>query len=176
MIIRQVTEQDIPAVMKIEKSSFISTIQETEAVFLERIRICRNCFVIFEDETAHTAAGYFSAERWPAVPEDTSIFTLNHSAAHAYAPDGPVLYLSSFAILPQYRGKGTGSRLFSDAVKWFKNNNPGLTKAVLLVNETWQGAAHIYKQYGFRETHRIENFFPAENGPDTDGIVMERDL
>ncbi|HAH63124.1 MAG TPA: hypothetical protein DCL73_13625, partial [Treponema sp.] len=160
MIIRRVTERDLSAVMKIEKASFIPAIQETESVFAERIRVCGNCFIIFEDEATHNAAGYFSAERRAAVPKDDGDFSLNHSASRTYAADGPVIYLSSFAVLPQYRGKGTGRSLFSDSMEWFAEHNPGLTTAVLLVNETWKNALHIYTQYGFRETRRIRGFFP----------------
>jgi ribosomal-protein-alanine N-acetyltransferase len=162
--------------MEIERASFISAIQETEAVFAERIRICGNCFIIFEDERPHKTAGYFSAERWAAVPAGGSAFTLNHSAERAFSPDGPVIYLSSFALLPQYRGKGAGRSLFRSSVEWFTEHNPGLTKAVLLVNETWENAAHIYTQYGFHEMYRIPDFFPAGNGTSTSGIVMEKNL
>lgn len=176
MILRRGTEQDLGAVMKIEKASFIPAIQETKSVFTERIRVCGNCFIIFEDEETHNAAGYFSAERWAAVPEDDGGFLLNHSASRTYASDGPIIYLSSFAVLPQYRGKGTGRSLFSDSMKWFAEHNPGLTTAVLLVNETWKGALHIYTQYGFREMRRIQGFFPATEGAASDGIVMGKNL
>ena len=176
MIIRRVTVQDLPAVMEIERASFIPAIQETKEVFAERIRVCGNCFIIFEDEQSHKTTGYFSAERWAAVPADGSVFSLNHSAEHASAPDGSVIYLSSFALLPQYRGKGTGHSLFSSSVEWFTEHNPGLTKAVLLVNDVWKNAVHIYTQYGFHEMYRIPDFFPAGDGAFTNGIVMEKKL
>jgi [ribosomal protein S18]-alanine N-acetyltransferase len=176
MIIRRVTEQDLPVIMEIERTSFIPAIQEREAVFEERIRICGNCFTIFEDEAVQKTAGYFSAERWSAVPDDDSIFSLNHSAESIYSPDGPVIYLSSFALLPQYRGRGTGSTFFSGSIKWFTEHNQGLSKAILLVNERWKGAVHIYTQFGFLETHRIRGFFPDGEGAYSDGIVMEKYL
>jgi [ribosomal protein S18]-alanine N-acetyltransferase len=176
MIIRRVTTQDLPAVMEIEKASFISAVQETQAVFAERIRVCGNCFIIFEDEQSHKTAGYFSAERWTEVPAGCSAFSLNHSAERASAPDGPVIYLSSFALLPQYRGKGTGRSLFSSSMKWFTEHNAGLTKAVLLVNEVWENAAHIYMQDGFHEMYRIPLFFPTGDGTFTGGIVMGKNL
>jgi Acetyltransferases len=176
MILRQVTAHDLAAVMEIEKASFMTAVQEKESVFRERISVCGSCFIIFETEDDHTSAGYFSAERWAGLPSDDSIFTLNHSAARSYAPAGTVIYLSSFAILPRYRGKGAGSSLFSDSMEWFTVHNPGLTTAVLLVNEAWKGAAHIYTRYGFRETRRIPRFFPSENGTGSDGIVMVKEL
>lgn len=176
MILRQVTPADLPAVMKIEGASFLPAIQERREVFAERISVCPSCFIMFEDDIMHEAAGYFSAERWAALPAENDIFTLNHSARAAYTPEGSVIYLSSFAILPQFRGQGRGRELFEQSISWFSAHNSGLTDAVLLVNEAWKSAAHIYSSYGFRETRRIPAFFPSENGSDTDGIIMEKKL
>ena len=176
MILRQITPADLPAVMKIEEASFIPAIQERREVFAERISVCPSCFILFEDDETHEAAGYFSAERWTSIPSGNGIFTLNHSARAAYDPEGAVIYLSSFAVLPQFRGQGRGRELFSQSMRWFAAHNSGLTDAVLLVNEAWKGAEHIYVSYGFRETRRIPAFFPSENGPNTDGIIMEKKL
>jgi [ribosomal protein S18]-alanine N-acetyltransferase len=172
MIIRSASEKDITAIMDTERASFIPQIQEKKSVFLERIKICRNCFIVFEDEKAGITTGYFSAERWSSIPLTADGFALNHNAADTHTSDGPVLYLSSFALLPQYRGKGAGYALFVQSISWFKTHNSGLSDAVLLVNESWQNAAYIYQSYGFSELFRLPFFFPANNGTKNNGIVM----
>jgi [ribosomal protein S18]-alanine N-acetyltransferase len=191
MILRSVTEKDLTAVMKIEEASFISSVQEKREVFAERISVCGSCFIIFEDETTHEAAGYFSAERWAALPENREAFILNHPASSYFKSDGRILYLSSFALLPEYRGMGAGKKIFAESIEWFIAHNTGIVTAVLLVNEAWKAALHIYTQNGFRETHRLPEFFPpqpdtssavcserpaAGRGLRTDGIIMEKKL
>lgn len=191
MILRRVTESDLSAVMKIEEASFIPSVQEKREVFAERIRVCSSCFIIFEDETTHEAAGCFSAERWAAVPENGEAFILNHPASSYFKSDGRILYLSSFALLPGYRGRGTGHKIFAESIEWFIAHNKGITAAVLLVNEAWKAAVHIYSQNGFRETNRLPGFFPPQQetnsvicsgyahtrrGQNTDGIIMEKYL
>jgi [ribosomal protein S18]-alanine N-acetyltransferase len=191
MILRRVTESDLSAVMEIEEASFIPSVREKREVFAERIRVCGSCFIIFEDETVHKPAGYFSAERWAAVPENGEAFILNHPASSYFKSDGRILYLSSFALLPEYRGRGTGHKIFAESIEWFIAHNKGIAAAVLLVNEAWKAAVHIYTQNGFRETHRLPGFFPQQqdapsaasgehpdsgSGANTDGIIMEKKL
>ena len=191
MILRRVTESDLSAVMKIEETSFIPSVQEKKEVFAERIHVCGSCFIIFEDEATHKQAGYFSAERWAAVPENGEAFILNHPASSYFKSDGSILYLSSFALLPGYRGRGMGNKIFAESIEWFTAHNKGITAAVLLVNEEWKAALHIYTQNGFCETNRLHGFFPpqqdmpsevcsryvhAERGQNTDGIIMKKYL
>lgn len=175
MLLRQAEIQDIDGIMNVEHQSFINSIQETKDVFAGRIQMCRDCFIVFEDDS-HKICGYFSAEKWAAVPSSDDVFKLNHRAENFHCTEGSVLYLSSFALLPEYRGHGNGRELFSQAVSWFVSHNKNIRQAILLVNETWKGALHIYTQYGFRETHRIPSFFAGENGLPSDGIVMVKDL
>ena len=84
MIIRSAAEKDITTIMDTEQASFIPQIREKKSVFLERIKICRNCFIIFEDEKTGISTGYFSAERWSSIPLTADGFALNHNAANVH--------------------------------------------------------------------------------------------
>jgi len=172
MILRAAKPEDIAGVMNVERNAFIPAIQENEAVFKERIQVCSNCFIIFEDEQSHHTAGYFSAERWQEIPASDSVFVLGHSAAKSQCSTGPVLYLSSFALLAAYRGNGLGRTLFSQSVNWFCSHAQGIHELILLVNSEWKGAEHIYRSYGFKELRRIPGFFPSLTGKNADGIIM----
>jgi [ribosomal protein S18]-alanine N-acetyltransferase len=174
MILRAAALSDLPDIMDIEKDAFIPAIQEKKTVFAERIRICSNCFVIFEDETSHETAGYFSAERWDGIPADDTAFTLGHPASKSHHRNGQVLYLSSFALRSTYRGCGFGAGVFCNAVNWFCSHSTGIKTLLLLVNTEWKGALHIYRTYGFTEIRRIPCFFPAPQEPGSDGILMAK--
>ena len=45
--IRTACESDLPQIMLIEKSSFAPQIQESQNVFLERMKLCPKMFLIF---------------------------------------------------------------------------------------------------------------------------------
>lgn len=175
MIFRAARPSDIRAIMDIEAASFDAATRESEEIFLSRIEICKNCFIVFEDPSSHALCGYFSAEKWERIPESDKAFSLEHDPVSSHRPAGSVLYLSSFALLPEYRGCGIGKKLFSQSVERFSSGNPEVKTALLLVNEAWRGALHIYKKNGFSEFRRIENFF-AEDGVKTAGIVMTKAL
>ncbi len=175
MIFRAALPSDIRAIMDIEAASFDAATRESEEIFLSRIEICKNCFIVFEDAPSHTICGYFSAEKWEHIPDGDKAFSLEHDPASSHRPTGSVLYLSSFAILPSYRSKGIGKKLFAQSVDRFSSQNPEVKTALLLVNEAWRGALHIYKKNGFSEFRRIENFF-TEDGVKTAGIVMTKAL
>lgn len=175
MILRAALPSDIRSIMDIEATSFDRATRESEAVFLSRIEICENCFIVFEDASSHTLCGYFSAEKWERIPDSDEAFSLEHDPASSHRRAGSVLYLSSFAILPSYRAKGIGKKLFAQSLDRFSSINPNVETALLLVNEAWHGAVHIYKKNGFSELRRIADFF-SEGGVKTAGIVMTKAL
>ena len=47
---------------------------------------------------------------------------------------------------------------------------------VLLVNEEWHGAKHLYEKLGFKEVRRIKGFFPSLKQDSSDGIVMQKSV
>ena len=106
-----------------------------------------------------------------SLPED--LFKLGHSIEKTHNDTGKILYISSFAILNNFRGKELGSKLFSKAFqfKMKKQENQNIDTLFLVVNENWKSALQIYKNYGFKEIKTISRIFP-----DSDGIIMKKEI
>lgn len=160
----------IDSIMHVEKSCFIPEIQEEREVFLSRMG--KNPFYVFMDETSGKVAGYISAEYIEKIPESASEVALNHK------PSGKktnIIYISSFALLPEYRGEGLGKEMWNRSCALF-SKLPGVKTLVLLVNEEWKGAAHIYERAGFKTVNVFEDFFPKTDGIRSKGILMCKEL
>lgn len=156
----------IDEIMQIEEKCFIPAIQEEKEVFLSRME--DNPFYVFVDEASGKVAGYISAEYMEKVPETASEIALNHKPA---GKTTGIIYISSFALLPEYRGTGLGKELWIQSCNLF-SAFPGVETLVLLVNEDWKGAAHIYKSSGFKVVREFEGFFPDPMGTFSKGILM----
>ena len=172
MDIRNATKNDLDSIMEIEFASFIPGIQEERIVFENRIKMCGESFLVFEDENKKVF-GYLCAERMSKIPERVNELELGHFPN--VNKNGSVLYISSFAIFPEYRGNGTGSYVWEQSLNFLKNLK-GIKTIVLLVNESWTGAHHIYEKSGFYEICRLPSFFYAEDDSYTDGILMQKNI
>lgn len=174
---------DIPDIMKIERAAFIPAIQENQKTFEERLEVFPEGFFVLADNSEKTVfekgkaeiAGYFTSEIWNSFPENDEIFSLGHSASKIHDKNGPVLYFSSFAILPAFQGKHLAENFLTTCLKNLCAAFPNIKKIVLLVCEEWHGARHIYEKIGFKEACVIKNFFPSLKKNAADGIVMETD-
>ena len=175
---------DIPGIMAIERASFIPQIQENQSVFEERLQTFPQGFFVLNDscfETVHRigtslTAGYFSSELWNSVPQSDQAFTLGHSASSSHCENGVVLYASSFALLPEYRGLSLGTPFFRSSLEAICSSQPHIQKIVLLVDEEWTGAFHIYESLGFTTLRKINKFFPSlHHSEGADGILMTCD-
>jgi len=177
-MIRLAKAEDIDAIMKIEFSSFIPQIQEEEGVFKTRIRECPELFLIAEEN--NEVFGYLSAEFMDKAPETADELALGHSpktSAKVKANSAEsIIYISSFAILPEKRGNGTGKKFWNEAMEYLRKagNNPAF---FLLVNELWKGARKIYESNGFEYVKTFPDFFPTEKSDSfSDGILMKKDI
>jgi len=170
-VVRTAKISDIDSIMKVEKASFIESIQEEESVFLKRIEICPSLFLIFEQNGK--VAGYLSAEILEKVPEKAEELKLGHEPKKIDPEENKAafVYISSFAILPEYRGGGNGKKLWNESIKYFRTC--GFHNFLLLVNEVWKGAAHIYEESGFSQIQIFKDFFPSTDEKQTDGILMQ---
>ncbi|QTQ14822.1 GNAT family N-acetyltransferase [Treponema parvum] len=175
MILRYAAVNDIDDIIKIETSAFIREIQEDKNVFEERIKIFPGGFIIFETESPHAAAGYFSSERWKFVPEDDEDFKIGHSIRKKHDPYGGVLYITSFALFPQFRGRGMGPSVFTASLDFIIKNEAAsgrpLKTLLLMVNEEWKRAVNIYINCGFKTVRKISGVFPH-----SDGLIMKKDI
>jgi ribosomal protein S18 acetylase RimI-like enzyme len=175
--IRPACEDDLAGIMRIESSCFLPGIRESEGVFRDRLAAFPDGnFVLVPDAETSPIAGYFSSEIWTRTPaSEKASYELGHSALSRHDPAGTVLYVSSIAVHPDFRG-GAGRILFAESIKEILAAYPGLRRSVFIVNETWTAARHIYETEGFRYTGRLDDFFTPTASPSQAAVIMEKDL
>ena len=199
MIICPAQPFDINAIMNIERQSFIPAIQEKKRVFEKRLKLFPEGFLVLADcseeivlknKTA-LVCGYLCAERWDIIPDFSKIetleekerkaelkriekrFALGHNPLHTHKTSGSILYVSSFALLKDYRGKGTGEKFFKNAVAALCSSMTQIKTVVILVDSEWQAALKIYEKLGFQKVFELKEFFPTiQKKVNADGIIM----
>lgn len=190
MIICPAQPFDINAIMNIERQSFIPAIQEKKRVFEKRLKIFPEGFlvladcsddVILKNKTA-LVCGYLCAERWDSADFEKAgesekllnkRFALGHNPLHTHKTSGSLLYVSSFALLKDYRGKGYGEKFFLNSIAALCSSMTGIQKVVLLVDSEWSAAIKIYEKLGFEKIHTLKEFFPTiQKKVNADGIIM----
>lgn len=154
----------------------------------------------------HAPAGYLCAELMSRIPETAQDVALGHTpegtaavedectpletpaqpltaASHLAATAQPltatqpsILYISSFSLLPQFRGNGNGTKAWNLAMSYFEKHFPHMSAYVLLVNKDWPGAAHIYTKSEFKEYKVFKDFFPRQDNSRSDGILMIKNI
>ena len=102
--------------------------------------------------------GYFTAELWDALQMDVGAFALGHSVRERHQPAGTVLYISSFALLPEVRGQSIAEKFFASAIERIAVVFPQVEQVVLLVHEDWHKAIRIYEKQGFIRTQVLDWF------------------
>ena len=174
MTIRKASLDDIKDIMNVENSAFIKGIREEEEVFIERIKRCSDLFLCFIDDN-DKVIGYLSAEVMEKVPTTSQELELGHlpSTLNNIDKDNSYIYISSFALLPSMRGSGRGKEMWNKSISYLEKVS-GIKHFLLLVNEEWQGASHIYKESGFKIINTFNNFFYSESKGKSSGILMEK--
>lgn len=172
---------DLSQIMQIERAAFIPSIQEKERIFDSRLQLFPQGFFVLIDSSVETVkkaghavtAGYFCSELWQSIPAGNDFFALNHKPQKSHFRNGTVLYVSSIALLPDYQGKGYARSFFVSSLAALCGALPQIQTVMLLVNEEWKNALHIYTGEGFTEVRRLTNFFPSLHKKEkNDGIVM----
>ena len=191
---------DMDSIMKIERQAFIPQIQEKKKTFEKRMEIFPNGFLILSDASEKVVkengnaltCGYLCSEIWSSFPNESDSdevfkrkFKLGHNIKDTHTQNGAFLYISSFAILRDYQGKGLGRKFFQSSLAALSGAFPSVKKIVLLVNSEWEAAIKIYKSLGFEEKRTLSDFFPTlgKTGPlsifekkrKSSGIVMTAD-
>lgn len=168
-------------------------------VFPEGFLVLADCSddVILRNRTA-LVCGYLCAEKWDSADFDKIIgaagdashqnereaarnerllrkrFALGHNLLHTHKTNGSVLYISSLALLKEYRGKGLGEKFFVNSVAALCASLGSVKKIVLLVNSEWKSALRIYEKWGFVTILALKEFFPTlQKKVCADGIIME---
>lgn len=123
--VRPFTPDDLPGVLAVEAAAFEPLWRYDGPGFLE-LRALYPYFVVAEDEQG--IAGY----QFNAV-------------------DGPTGYLVRIAVHPRAEGRGIGTRLMAEAVRYFTREG---AHAILLNTEERNHRAHrLYEGFGFQLVH-----------------------
>jgi ribosomal-protein-alanine N-acetyltransferase len=170
---REATLLDIENIMELEKVCFNKYTQESSEIYLERIEAFSEGFIILENENKF--AGAISSEIWQYASKiEHNTFMLGHSIKKQLKLTGDELYISSIGVFPEYRQNGFGNQLFKALIDNIKLKFPNVIYGILLLNEEWKFAQKIYIKNGFENCKILKNFFTAENGTKTNGIVMRK--
>jgi ribosomal-protein-alanine N-acetyltransferase len=144
--------------------------QERTIVFPEGFRIM---------ESEGKSIGYICSEIWKkAIIISKDLFDLGNSIRKHHYANGTELYISSMGILPEYRGKGLGEKLFEDFLAYITGTYPCLESIILIVSEKWLNARKVYIKNGFHEIAIFEGFFSYTDREhhSENGIVMRKEL
>lgn len=176
---RNATLSDLDEIMVIENACFLENIREEPETFKERITVFPQGFIILIDNQKSKPIGYFSSEIWAEnwKNQDATIeeiFDLGHSIEKSHTFEGTDLYISSVAVLPDYRGQKLGETLFNSSLEMITSEFPKIKNMVLMVNVNWQNAIHIYRKAGFVEVLRVKDSFEPKDLPTSDGLIMEK--
>ncbi|GHT71459.1 hypothetical protein FACS1894110_24570 [Spirochaetia bacterium] len=172
--LREAVPKDIDHIMDLERLCFNEYTRESAETYRERIGCFPQGFMILKADGEF--AGAASSEIRPCRVEiSANDFALGHSIKGALALDGEELYISSIAVLPQFRHRGYGDFLLRGLIGHVKKNFPQVTKGILLINEDWKGARQIYLRNGFSDRKILKGFFTESGGAQRDGVIMGND-
>ncbi len=169
-MVRQGKISDLNRIMKIEKDVFNKGIIEKSTVYLERINVFPQGFLVSEKKKI--LQGFFTTEIWDKKNLKANNFILGHSIRDSHNEMGSILYISSFAISKKFQGRGTGKKLFDLFLNKILEDFENIEEVVLIVSSRWKKAQKIYKNYGFQKEFLVDNFFNLNE----DGIVMKKKL
>lgn len=173
--IRRATTADLDAIMRVEEACFVPTVRERRETFAERLAAFpEGNYVLVADNVVvgdGTVIAYLCAELWTETPAaESGAWKLGHSAAGAHDGRGTVLYISSLAVDPAFRGHGAGRTLFRESIGRTRADCPWIRTVTFIVSEAWKSARALYETEGFAYTGRIAGFFG-----DADALIMERE-
>ncbi len=173
--IRSALPADIEAIMQIEDESFLPGVQEEKELYLKRIDVFPEGFLIAQNIETGEIGGYISSEIWLkdySVSPET--LALGHNPQTIHNRSGRYLYITSFGTLRSWRGQKIGQALFQALEEKIKTQFPSVKKEILIVSENWTAARGLYSKKGFVETGRIEGFFTPCGFPSEDAVIMAK--
>lgn len=115
-------------------------------------------------------------EQKSALKKIEKRFALGHNPLLTHKTNGSFLYVSSFALLKEYRGKGLGEKFFANSLAALCSAMSEIKKVVILVDSEWTVALRIYEKLGFKKVFDLKEFFPTiQKKVNADGIIMTAD-
>ena len=128
---------------------------------------------VVEKTASKIAEKMAEKEQKSALKRIEKRFALGHNPLLTHKTNGSFLYISSFALLKEYRGKGLGESFFKNSLAALCAANPEVKKVVILVDSEWQVALKIYEKLGFQKLFELKEFFPTiQKKVNASGIIM----
>lgn len=177
MIFRRATLKDLKDILIIEDDSFPLGIKESKELYTDRIQVFPEGNTICEINGK--CVGCICTEIWQVRHYFyKELFMEENSINRLHSPYGNTLYISTFALLKNYRGKGIGKALFEEHIKHVTKSFPKISKQLLVVGEPWKPAQTTYKKHGFKPVPYIilQGYFEPKEKEPFDGIVMWKNL
>lgn len=129
----------------------------------------QNCTVAEADGQVIGMLHAFPMERPEAPAEETDPILRPYSELEDYGS----LYISGIALLPEFRGRGIGTRLLQAATA--RASGAGLRRLSLICFERNTRAMALYRRYGFAEIDRRKLVpHPSLKYRDGDAVLMAR--
>ncbi|WP_072910255.1 GNAT family N-acetyltransferase [Desulforamulus aeronauticus] len=177
MHFRQATTGDLDMILAIENQSFKNGIKESPQVFLERIEVFPEGFLLLETDESADPIGYICSELWSSKKDlSAENLSLGHSIKKVHSHQGQELYVSSMGVLPEYRGRGYGGRMLRHLITKASKDFPQVNSVLLIVSEKWPAARKTYLKLGFEQVDLIPAFFQPVGLKSEPGIVMKKML
>ena len=154
--IKEAEPFEIEEIMKMEYKCFHPEVREKKELFLERMSVFPEGFIVLKESDRY--AGYMTSELWEYRKERSrESFGINHSIAEVHDYKGKELYITSFAVNPEFHGKKYGKLMFEMFLeKMMKCYSPKCIS--LIVAEKWEQAIKIYLKNGFEVVEKFDNF------------------
>lgn len=173
IIIRSVVSTDIEAIMQIEYESFLPGVREERGLYVKRIALFPQGFLVAQNTDTGEIGGYIASEIWREEQSISSeALALGHDPQTVHDKNGRCLYITSFGTLSSWRGKKIGLALFEALEAKIKTDFPHVIKKILIVSEEWTAARNLYSKKGFIETGRIADFFTPDHLPPQAAVIM----
>ena len=173
IIIRSALPADIEAIMRIEDESFLPGVREEKDLYIKRIDVFAEGFLVVQNSETGEIGGYISSEIWQNdYSTSPETLALGHNPQTVHNSNGRYLYITSFGTLRSWRGQKIGQALFQALEAKIKADFPSVKKEILIVSENWTAARGLYSKKGFIETGRIAGFFTPCDLPAEDAVIM----
>lgn len=168
--LRPLEVKDLDAIAQLEQTSFHKDVWESKEVYLKRIETFKLGNIGFFIEG--NLIGFMCSELWAKQEKyPFERFNLSHAIDKYHNENGKELYISSFALNPNFKESLRGKEAFKIALAFYKENL-SFDSIILMVSEEWKAAINIYLKFNFKEITRIKNYFPNNN----DALIMRTNL